>query len=36
MSPASWSSIGLLAAESLVFVVVLAAAAVFDMQRKNF
>jgi ABC-type transport system involved in multi-copper enzyme maturation permease subunit len=34
--PASWSSIGLLAAESLVFVVVLAAAAVFDMQRKNF
>jgi|SoiMethySBSTD1v2_1073268.scaffolds.fasta_scaffold87145_2 ABC-type transport system involved in multi-copper enzyme maturation permease subunit len=34
--PPPWSGIALLAGQSLVFVTVLAAAAVFDMQRKNF
>jgi len=34
--PAHWSAIAMLAGQSVVFVAVLAAAAVFDMQRKNF
>jgi hypothetical protein len=34
--PAAWGAIAMLATQSVVFVAVLAAAAMFDMHRKNF